>query len=310
MARLIVVVGPTASGKTSLAVELAERLGAEIVSADSQQCYRGLDAGTAKPTTEEQARARHHLLDVADPEEQLDAARFVRLAEEAIEGIERRGRRVIVAGGTGLWIRALLKGLAEAPPASPAFRTEFRREAAAQGVPAMHARLRAVDPAAAERIRENDRVRIERALEVHALSGRPLSELQREHGFLGARHHALTLRLDPPRDLLHERIARRTRALFASGALRRETEALLARPGTQKALKIIGYGECAEALRTGDWAFAEERVNARTRQYAKRQRAWFARDTSALAWPLDLGAIERAARDFLDAPRLCALSDR
>jgi tRNA dimethylallyltransferase len=302
--KLVVIAGPTASGKTALAIELAQRLGGEIVSADSQQCYRGLDAGTAKPTPEEQARARHHLLDVADPEEQLDAAQFVQMADRAIEEIESRGKQPIVAGGTGLWVRALLKGLVDAPAASPPFRQELRRELEAKGLKALHDRLREVDPEAAKTIRENDRVRIERALEVHALSGRPLSELQREHRFQEARYQALTLRLDPPRELLHQRIAQRTHRLFETGALRRETEALLLRPKHEKALKIIGYGECAEALESGDWALAEAKVNARTRQYAKRQRSWFAREAPALPWPIDLDAIERQAREFLDAPRL------
>src|SRR5436305_6877522 len=126
MQRVLTIVGPTASGKTGLACALAEKLGAEIVSADSQQCYRGLDAGTAKPTPEERARAPHHLLDVADPEEQLDAATFVKLADAAIGDVARRGKRVIVAGGTGLWIRVLLRGLLDAPPASPALRAQFR----------------------------------------------------------------------------------------------------------------------------------------------------------------------------------------
>ncbi|HEY2027832.1 MAG TPA: tRNA (adenosine(37)-N6)-dimethylallyltransferase MiaA [Myxococcales bacterium] len=305
MPRLIVVVGPTASGKTSLAVELAQRLDAEIVSADSQQCYRGLDQGTAKPTAEEQAKARHHLLDVADPEEQLDAARFVELADAAIAGIARRGKAVIVAGGTGLWIRALLKGLVAAPKASPSFREQFRRDAHEHGVKAMHERLRSVDPRSAAAIRENDRVRIERALEVHALSGKALGELQREHGFRDARYEALTLRLDPPRELLHQRIEARTRKLFASGALKAETEWLLQR-GATKALKIIGYGECAEALRTGDFEAAEARVNARTRQYAKRQRTWFAKEADALQWPIDVGPAFERARAFLDAARLSA----
>src|SRR5437667_8748421 len=124
MQRVLVICGPTASGKTALAVELAEKLGAEIVSADSQQCYRGLDAGTAKPTPAEQARARHHLLDIEDPEEQLDAAQFVRLADAAIADIARRGKHGIVAGGTGLWIRGLVHGLVDAPGASPELRAE------------------------------------------------------------------------------------------------------------------------------------------------------------------------------------------
>jgi tRNA dimethylallyltransferase len=300
---VLTICGPTASGKTALAVELAERLHAEIVSADSQQCYRGLDAGTAKPTAEESARARHHLLDLADPEEQLDAARFVRLADAAIADIAGRGKRVIVVGGTGLWIRALLRGLLDAPGASPEFRAALREEFEKLGVPALHERLAAADPDAAARILANDRVRIERALEVHALSGRPLSELQREHGFATARYDARTWFLDPPREILRERIEARTRRMFAGGALRRETEWLLAR-GATKALRIIGYGECAEALRTGDWARAEERTNSRTRQYAKRQRTWFSKDAGApLEWPFDAVRLcERAERWYEGAP--------
>ncbi len=303
MRRVLVLCGPTASGKTALAVELAEKLGAEIVSADSQQCYRGLDAGTAKPTAQERARARHHLLDVADPEEQLDAALFVKLADAAIADIEARGRRAIVVGGTGLWIRALLRGLLDAPAASPPFRAALRAEFEKLGVPALHARLREVDPEAAGRILPNDRVRIERALEVHALCGRPLSELQRAHRFAGARYDASIWFLDPPREVLRERIEARTRRMFADGSLRRETEWLLARGGG-KGLRIIGYRECAEALASGDWARAEDRTNARTRRYAKRQRTWFAKDAGKpLEWPFDaLRLCEEASRWYEGAP--------
>ena len=298
MQRLVTICGPTASGKTALAVELAEKLDAEIVSADSQQCYRGLDAGTAKPSPEERSRARHHLLDVADPEEQLDAARFVQLADAAIADISARGKRVIVAGGTGLWIRALLRGLLDAPGASPELRAALREDFERLGVPALHARLVQIDPGAAARILPNDRVRIERALEVHALSGRPLSELQREHRFAQARYEALLSFLDPPREVLRQRIEARTRRMFADGSLRRETEWLLSR-GAGKALKIIGYGEMAEALRTGNFAAAEERTKARTRQYAKRQRTWFARDAGdPLPWPIDSAALAAAAQRF------------
>jgi len=308
--RILVVVGPTASGKTSLACALAGELGAEIVSADSQQCYRGLDAATAKPTAEERAAAPHHLLDVAEPEEQLDASRFVQLADAAIADAHGRGRRVIVAGGTGLWIRALLRGLADAPGASAEFRAALRRDLEREGLPALHARLAAVDPDAARGIRPADRVRIERALEVHALSGRRLSELQREHAFAEERYAARILFLDPPRGVLHERISNRTRALFDSGALERETRWLLERcelaPGARKALKIIGYGEMADVL-AGRSTAAEgrERVAARTRQYAKRQRTWFSKETdAAVDWPPDAARLcAEAARWYEGAVR-------
>ncbi len=292
--RILVICGPTASGKTALAVELAEKLGAEIVNADSQQVYRGLDAGTAKPTPEEQRRVRHHLLDVADPEEQLDAAQFVKLADAAIEKIER----AIVVGGTGLWIRALVKGLVAAPGASPELRAELRQ----RPVSDLYAKLQEVDQAAAQRIRANDRVRIERALEVHALSGRRLSELQREHAFAEARYDALTYFLDPPREILNDRIANRTRHLFESGALRRETEWLLQRKA-EKALKIIGYGEMAEALETGEFEKAQEKINARTRQYAKRQRSWFRKEHQTGLWPLDPKALCAQALQWYEGGR-------
>ena len=300
--KLLLLVGPTASGKTALACELAERLGAEIVSADSQQCYRGLDRVTAKPTALEQARARHHLLDVADPEEQLDAAAFMRLADAAIAEIAARGKRVIVAGGTGLWIRALINGLVDAPGADPAFRAGLRTELEERGPEAIHARLAAVDPESAARIGKTDRVRVERALEVHALSGRPLSELHRAHAFAERRYQAMRIFLDPPRALLAERIAARTRELWSTGTLERETRWLLERiaraPAAARALKIIGYGECARWLEQGGPPEAMlETVNARTRQYGKRQRTWFAREARPVPWPLDaMHLCEEAAR--------------
>ncbi len=288
---LIVVVGPTASGKTAFACGLAERLAGEIVSADSQQCYRGLDVGTAKPGAAERAQAPHHLLDVADPEEQLDAARFLALADAAIAAIRARGKQPIVAGGTGLWIRALLRGLLPAPSADPGFRAAFRADLAREGLPAMHARLLRADPAAAARIHATDQVRIERALEVFALTGRPLSELQREHAFKEQRYLAKVVHLDPPRELLKERIDARTRALFAeSSPLWEEARELLSRihrvPEAAKALKIIGYGEAAEVLQGATTREAAcEAVMARTRQYAKRQRTWFTKEYGEGLWP-------------------------
>jgi tRNA dimethylallyltransferase len=144
---LVVVAGPTASGKTALAVALARRLGGEIVNADSQQVYRGLDVGTAKPTAAERAAAPHHLVDVVDPGEGMDAARFVALADAAIADVTGRGRRVVVAGGTGLYLRALLHGVAEAPGRDPALRARLEAEAEVVGRPALHARLAAIDPA-------------------------------------------------------------------------------------------------------------------------------------------------------------------
>jgi tRNA dimethylallyltransferase len=307
--RILVVVGPTAAGKTRLACDLAERLGAEIISADSQQCYRGLDAATAKPSPEERARAPHHLLDVADPEQQLDAAAFVKLADAAITDVAKRGKRVIVAGGTGLWIRALVRGLLAAPGRSEEFRAGLRREEEIVGVAGLHDRLARIDPGAAQAIRPSDRMRIERALEVHALTGRRLSELQQSHAFAEERYAPLFVHLAPPREILWDRIAARTREMFRSGDLERETKRLLARiaevPAAARALKIIGYGDMAAALRgTCSAEEAEERVAARTRRYAKRQGTWFRRDAGPpLGWPIDApGLSERASRWYEGRP--------
>ncbi len=322
--KLLVIVGPTASGKTGLACELAERLDAEIVNADSQQVYRGLDRVTAKPTAAEQARARHHLLDVAEPEEQLDAAAFVRLADAALKDIAARGKRAIVAGGTGLWIRALVNGLVDAPAADPGFRTALRAELAERGPEVLHARLAAVDPESGARIHATDRVRVERALEVHALSGKPLSELHRAHAFAERRYQAQRIFIDPPRALLAERIAARTRELWSSGALVRETRWLQERiarvPAAAKALKIIGYGECDQWLREGgdpaaglegadaaamlarsDPSAMLERIDARTRQYGKRQRTWFAKESRPAPWPLDAMHLCEEASQWYEA---------
>ena len=218
MIRLCVVAGPTASGKTALAVALARRLGGEIVNADSQQVYRGLDVGTAKPTAEERAAAPHHLVDVAEPGEGMDAARFAALADAAIADVAGRGRFPIVAGGTGLYLRALLHGVVPAPGRDPALRARLEDEAARLGRPALHARLTAIDPAAAARILPNDLVRIVRALEI-AAGGRLPSELHAEHAFREDRYDAVLLALDPPRPELHARIDARVREMFAGGLL-------------------------------------------------------------------------------------------
>jgi len=295
---LIILAGPTASGKTALACALAERLSAEVISADSQQCYRGLDVGTAKPSADERARAPHHLLDIAWPEEQLDAATFIARADAAIAGVRARGKRVLVAGGTGLWIRALVRGLVEAPGRDENFRATFRERSAREGLPALYAELQRTDPDAAARILPADRVRIERALEVHAVSGQTLSSLHRAHQFAEQRFRARVVLLDPPRPVLWDRIERRTAAMFArpegdiagDPPLAREARWLRARaleiPGAAKAFGIIGYGEAAAALDAGltdeSLRTASSLVAARTRQYSKRQRNWFKKDAPAL----------------------------
>lgn len=299
---IVILAGPTASGKTALACALAEQLNGEVISADSQQCYRGLDVGTAKPTQEEQARARHHLLDIAWPEEQLDVAQFISRADAAISDVLKSGKTALVAGGTGLWIRALVRGLVDAPGRDEAFRARTRERIEREGLAALYAELQQIDPEAAARILPGDRTRIERALEVFAQGGQTISSLQRAHRFAEKRFRARVVLLDPPRDVLRDRVERRTRSFFSSAEapIVRETDWLRARieqiPAAEKALGIIGYGETAQAIDHGLTRVALDDatrlVAARTRQYAKRQRTWFKKDAPALdetgtplAWP-------------------------
>jgi tRNA dimethylallyltransferase len=292
---VLVIAGPTASGKSALAVELARRLGGEIVGADSQQLYRALDVGTAKPTAAERAAVPHHLVDVAEPGEGMDAARFVALADRAIAEIDGRGALPLVTGGTGLYLRALLHGVVEAPGRDPELRARLEAEAAALGRPALHARLAAIDPAAAARIRENDLVRIVRALEI-AAGGRKPSELHAEHAFREDRYRALFLALAPPREALHERIDARVVQMFEGGLLD-EARALLARLGAPLPPKLpIGYAEAA-AVVTGALPLAEavRRVQVAHRRYARRQVVWLRREPGVtwIAPPYDADALAR-----------------
>jgi len=292
--RVLVVAGPTGSGKTALAVALARRLGGEIVNADSQQVYRGLEVGTAKPTAAERAAAAHHLLDVADPGEGMDAARFVALADAAIGEIAGRGRLPIVAGGTGLYLRALLHGVVEAPGRDPALRAALEAEAERIGRPALHVRLAAVDPEMAARIRPNDLVRIVRALEI-AAGGRRPSELHAAHGFGEDRYAATILALAPPREELHARIDARVRAMFEGGILD-EARALLARGGALPAKVPIGYLEAAACV-TGALPLEEavRRVQVAHRRYARRQIIWLRKERGVewIAPPYDVEALAR-----------------
>jgi tRNA dimethylallyltransferase len=293
--RLCVVAGPTASGKTALAIRLAERVGGEIVNADSQQVYRGLDVGTAKPTPGERAAAPHHLLDVVEPGEGMDAARFVALADAAIAGIAARGRVPIVAGGTGLYVRALLHGVVAAPGRDPALRARLEEEAARLGRPALHARLAAIDPAAAARIRPNDLVRIVRALEI-AAGGKLASALHAEHAFQPQRYDAVLVALDPPRPVLHARIDLRVREMFAGGLLD-EARALLARFGDAPLPRLpIGYPEAIACARgTLSLEEAIRRVQVAHRRYARRQVVWL-RAERGVEWltpPVDADALAR-----------------
>lgn len=266
--------GPTASGKSAIAVDLALRLDAEIVSVDSMAVYRGLDVGTAKPPPEDRHRIRHHLLDVVAPAESYSVARWLADVTAALADCRSRGRRILFVGGTPLYLRALRDGLAPAPAADEAFRRQMLDEIAGGGSAAMHRRLAAVDPAAAARIHPHDAKRIIRGLEVAHVTGRPLSTLQvpQPHPVFETQF----LVRDLPRRLLAHRIDRRVEQMFATGLLE-ETEAALRLPGGigQTARQAAGYAEALDVLAGRiDRSEAIRRTQQRTRQLAKRQLTW------------------------------------
>jgi tRNA dimethylallyltransferase len=272
---VLVVVGPTASGKTRLALGLAEAFGGEVIGADSVQIYRRFDAGSGKPTAAERARAPHHLVDVADAGEPFDAARFAALAEATLAEVRARGKVPIVCGGTFLWVKALLFGLAEGAPSSPEVRARHRDEAGRAGRAALHERLAAVDPASAARLAPNDFVRVSRALEVFELTGRRLSELQAAHGFRAPRHRARLVGVGWPRDELDARIGARTRAFLAQGWVD-EVRALDAEGfGGTRPMQSVGYRQVLAHVR-GELPFGElaPAVDRATRVFVRRQRTW------------------------------------
>jgi tRNA dimethylallyltransferase len=272
---LLVITGPTASGKTALAIELAKRLDGELVGADSVQVYRGFDIGSGKPTAEELGGIVHHLLDVRDPDEPLDAADFAELADAAIRETCARGHVPIVVGGSGLWLRALLRGLVKLPPVDAHLRERLDREARDQGTPALHERLKQVDPLAAEDIHPHDRVRVVRALEVYEQTGTPIGELRRAHALGAPRYPALRIVIDPGNEQLTARIAERVGQMIRAG-FADEVRGLVARHGRDaRALGAVGYREMVAHVCDGvSLEETELRIVQATRIYARRQRTW------------------------------------
>ena len=268
------VIGPTASGKSALAESLARRVGGEILCVDSMTVYRGMDVGTAKPTAAEQAEMPHHLLDVAEPTEAFGVSRFVALADAAIGDAQRRGVPLVCVGGTPMYFKALFEGLFEGPGADDAIRARLGTEA----TETLLARVRAIDPAAAQRINANDRRRLIRAIEVHEVTGKPISDHQREWG-TQVRHAATWIGVRWERDALNRRINGRVREMMANGWLD-EVKRLVDRHGTlsKTAAEATGYGELIDHL-AGRCTLEEavEQTKIRTRQLASRQIKWFRR---------------------------------
>ncbi|MFP5237798.1 MAG: tRNA (adenosine(37)-N6)-dimethylallyltransferase MiaA [Acidobacteriota bacterium] len=273
---VVILLGPTGSGKTALSLELARRFGGEIVSCDSVAVYRGMDVGSAKPSREEQAAAPHHLIDVADPDEAFTAGEYSRRARAALREIAGRGRLPIVTGGTGLYLRALTEGLFAGPQRHEELRARLRRSGERRGSGWLHRVLARLDRASAERIHANDLPKVIRAIEVCLAGRRPMSEVLARDPLTGFR--LLRIGLNPPRQALYARLNERCAAMFAAGLVE-ETRGLVARYGRVKALDSLGYRQ-ALAVMDGELDLPQAVAAAQQghRKYAKRQLTWFRRE--------------------------------
>src|SRR5882672_7270426 len=296
---LVVVVGPTASGKTSLSLALAERFGGEIVSCDSVALYREFDIGTAKPSAEERARAPHHLIDIADPTEAVTAGDYARRARETLEEIRARQKLPIVVGGTGLYLRALLEGLFSGPQRSEALRERLRARATARGPAHLHNILLRLDPTAAGKIHANDTPKIIRAIEVCLSTKTPMTQLWSETRAPLIGFRIVRVGLNPERDALYDRINQRCQQMFEQGLIE-ETKALLEKYGSSPwPLSSLGYKQAAQFLR-GELARAQalEAAQQAHRNYAKRQMTWFRREPD-VRWLAGFGDDPHIAREVL-----------
>ena len=277
---VVVIVGPTAVGKSRIAVEVAKAFETEVLTADSRQVYRGMDVGTDKPASEERQAVPHRLIDLVDPDESFNAGLYRCQAIDEIERLYRDCRLPLVVGGTGLYVRTLLKGLCDAPQADPIMRKTLRQEAEDQGYDRLYARLVDVDPVIAARLHPRDESKVIRALEVYQLSGRRMSEFQQEHGFAERPFATLMIGLNRDRDMLYRRIEGRIDWQLAHGLIE-ETKQLLAQGYRRDsaAMKGLGYRQVAEHL-AGEYDAAEmvRRFKRDTRHFSKRQMTWFRKE--------------------------------
>lgn len=297
MPQVIAIVGATASGKSAVAMEVAERTGAEIVNADALQVYRGFDVGTAKPTPEERARVPHHLIDILDPEERYSAGEFARRARAAIAEIGSRGHPALVVGGSGLYVRALFEGISPIPPGDPEIRARLRERLEREGLDALTAELARHDPELVARLAPGDAQRVLRGLEVALVSGRSLSSWIAAKPFGSRPLPGVKVGLTLPRDVLYDRIERRAQKMVADGWLD-EIERILASgvPADAPAFQAIGYRQLRRHV-AGEWSF-EEALDATvraTRRFAKRQLTWF-RKEPGIEWSPAEGLVPRISQ--------------
>lgn len=302
---VIIIAGPTASGKSELALQISAAFDGEIINADSMQVYRGLDIGTAKPSRELMQQVPHHLFDIVNPDEDFTVADYSRIGREAINDISSRGKTAVVVGGTGLYIRGLLSGLVDAPGADDAVRSEYNKIAEKYGNEHLLELLRKVDPDSASRMHPNNRVRIIRALEVFRQTGRTISDFQGEHRFTLKWCNSLKIGINLERSELYERINRRVDYMIADGFVA-EVESLLSQGYSPelKSLSAIGYREICDYLcGRNTLSDAIERMKQNSRRYAKRQLTWFKSDPEVnwFEFPVIVEDVFPCIRNFLQA---------
>ena len=295
---MVLILGVTASGKGRLAFDLAESLGAEIISIDSMKVYRRMDIGTAKPPKEVRNRVKYHLIDMVEPSDAFSVGSFLDLAYDAIEQIKRRKRKIIAVGGTALYIKALLYGLFEGPGADEQTRTELRARAEAEGLEQLYRRLAKIDPVTAGRISPRDSKRIIRALEVYKITGKPISELQQQFSAESPRHNWTIIGLRREKSVENGRINQRAKKMIAAGLVD-EVKSLLAeeKPLSKQARCAIGYAEIIDYLNGQiNLEDATELIKKNTRRFAKNQRTWF-KSFKNVNW-LDIGPEEPGEKIF------------
>ncbi|OGQ05444.1 MAG: tRNA (adenosine(37)-N6)-dimethylallyltransferase MiaA [Deltaproteobacteria bacterium RIFCSPLOWO2_12_FULL_44_12] len=290
--RIIIICGPTGVGKSKVALAIAKKLNAEIVSADSQQVWKELDIGTAKPSPQALQEVPHHLIDVATPGEHFDVSRYVELADQAIADIIKRGKLPLVVGGAGMYIRVLLYGLCEAPPQDKEIRKRLLEQAKEEGLAVLFEKLRTLDPETSRTLHPNDTTRIVRALEVYELAGKPLSQFQKSHRFQKPRYEASQIGIACDRKILHHKIEQRTDWMIANGWTEEVRELLKFYSSDCQALRSIGYKQIVSHLK-GAISLEEalDDIKKQTRAFAKRQLTWFRAD-KLIQWTQPENAVD------------------